>query len=755
MSLQVFSDKGKTGLSLVKNLKVAIAVKVFNDKVTIDSEDDSGFRLADKTSSFELVEPNAIVKYLGNDFETDPVIAKEETELYSAINSGDKAEVVKFIAALSAPFGKPETTASQIILFSAIYPYVKELSDSSDLKKWVVEFSQIEKVAEGIKLASSITKVEREKPKNTGVQKVKPGFQVKSNDESILPKSNERNILITSALPYVNNVPHLGNIVGSVLSADIYARYTKARNYNSLFICGTDEYGTATETKALEEKVTPKELCDKYHALHAEIYKWFDIGFDFFGRTTTELQTEIVQDIFMKLYNNGFLEQKTTTQLYCETHKSFLADRFVEGTCPKCQYDDARGDQCDKCGTLLDPFELIEPHCKLDNATPVPRDSTHIYLKLQDLEPELKVWVEESSQKGAWSKNSKTITNNWIKQGLESRCITRDLVWGTPVPLEEFKEKVVYVWFEATIGYVSLTANYFKNRGTTEDWRKWWSNPENVDLYQFMGKDNVPFHTVVFPASLIGTRDKWTKLHHLSTTEYLQYEGGKFSKSRGVGVFGNNAKDTQIPAAVWRYYLASIRPETGDSQFSWTDFVAKNNSELLANLGNFVNRIVKFLVAKYNGVIPTFKPESIENYKEFEEDINKLLSNYVECMENVSIRRGLEIAMAISARGNLFLQDNKLDNSLYENSPDKSDAVMGVGLNLVYLIGSIISPYMPETSKQINEILNCPSLVIPDKFELALSGGHCIGKPQYLFKRIDEKKIDEWRALYGGQQVKS
>lgn len=268
-----------------------------------------------------------------------------------------------------------------------------------------------------------------------------------------------------------------------------------------------------------------------------------------------------------------------------------------------------------------------------------------------------------------------------------------------------------------------------------------------------MGKDNVPFHTVVFPSSQIGTRDKWTKLHHLSTTEYLQYEGGKFSKSRGVGVFGNNAKDTEIPASVWRYYLASIRPETGDSQFSWSDFVAKNNSELLANLGNFVNRIVKFLVAKYNGVIPEYNPESIANYKEVEADINKLLTSYIESMEGVSLRKGLEIAMFISARGNQFLQDNKLDNNLYENHADKADAVMGVGLNLVYLIGSIISPYMPETTKQINEILNAPALVIPDKFELVLTGGHCIGKPQYLFKRIDEKKIEEWRSLYGGKQV--
>lgn len=752
-SLQLSNDKGKTNLSLVQNLKISIATKVAGKDIAVVTDDDSELKLNDKTGSFNLYEPNAIVKYITGDFESDSILDKEESTIYNAIKAGKKDVIVSFINEESSPFAKAEPTASQIILFASIYPYLKDAKTEATLAKWASEFAAIAKVAEGIQYAASITTVERAKAENTGKKNFKTGFTVKANEASILPKSDERNILITSALPYVNNVPHLGNIIGSVLSADIYARYTKARNYNSLFICGTDEYGTATETKALEEKVTPKELCDKYNALHAEIYKWFGIGFDYFGRTTTELQTEIAQEIFMKLYDNGFLEEKTTKQLYCETHKSFLADRYVEGTCPKCQYDDARGDQCDKCGQLLDPFELINPHCKLDNATPVPRDSTHIYLKLNDLEADLKVWVDEASEKGSWPKNTRTITNNWLKQGLEPRCITRDLVWGTPVPLEKFKEKVLYVWFDATIGYVSITANYFKQKGVTENWEKWWRNPENVDLYQFMGKDNVPFHTVVFPASQIGTKDPWTKVHHVSTTEYLQYEGGKFSKSRGVGVFGNNAKDTGIPASVWRYYLASIRPETGDSQFSWSDFVAKNNSELLANLGNLVNRIVKFVGAKYNGVIPKFDAKNIPNYEEFESDINKLLANYNEAMEAVSLRKGLELAMAISARGNQFFQDNKLDNSLYENFPDKSDAVIGVGLNLVYLLGSLVGPFIPETTSQINEILNAPALSIPNNFALVLEGDHCINKPQYLFKRIDEKKIEEWRSLYGGKQV--
>lgn len=750
MSLSLAADKGKTNLALVNNLKISIAAAKSHPKLEVAASEVSGLLLKDSKSGFELVEPNAIVKFLTGDFAASDVYATEETAVYEALKSGAADKAVAALDSISVPQNK-DISAANVVLFSAAYPFAKDLKS---LGAWVQEFASLPEVAQGVKTAQSLTSVERQVPGRTGAVNVKEGFLVKKQEDSIVPKDGERNILITSALPYVNNVPHLGNIIGSVLSADIYARYAKNRNYNTLFVCGTDEYGTATETKALEEKVTPQQLCDKYHKLHKEVYDWFDIDFDYFGRTTTPLQTQIAQDIFLKLHKNGYLEEQTTEQLYCETHKSFLADRFVEGTCPKCGYDDARGDQCDKCGNLLDPLELINPRCKLDDAKPVPKNSTHVYLKLGELEPELKEWFVKAAEEGGWSKNSKTITNSWLKQGLDSRCITRDLVWGTPVPLEQFKDKVLYVWFDATIGYVSITANYFKDSKNAGAWEKWWRNPEDVQLYQFMGKDNVPFHTVVFPATQIGTKDSWTKLHHLNTTEYLQYEGGKFSKSRGVGVFGNNAKDTGISPSVWRYYLASVRPESSDSHFSWKEFVTKNNSELLANLGNFVNRLVKFVIAKYNGVIPEFKPENIPNYADFEKDVNQLLASYNENMEAVNLRRGLEIAMAISSRGNQFLQDNKLDNSLFTNSPDVSDAVVGVGLNLIYLVSAVISPFMPETRTQISEILNAPPLSITNKFELVLELGHNIGKAQYLFKRIDEKKIDEWKALYGGVQKK-
>ena len=570
------------------------------------------------------------------------------------------------------------------------------------------------------------------------------------NRVPILPERGKKNVLITSALPYVNNNPHLGNIVGSVLSADVFARFSRQRGNPTLYICGTDEYGTATETKALEEGITPQQLCDKYYAVHDDVYKWFEIGFDYFGRTTTQQQTEIAQDIFTKLNDRGYLEEKTTIQPYCEKHSAFLADRFVEGECPRCGYEDARGDQCDKCGHLLDPFDLIKPRCKLDGATPVPRHTKHIHLLLDRLQPAVEEWSTKSSAEGAWSKNGRTITEAWLKEGLKDRGITRDLSWGTPVPLPGYEKKVLYVWFDACIGYVSITANY------TPDWEKWWRDPENVKLYQFLGKDNVPFHTVIFPASQIGTGDRWTMLNHLSTTEYLNYENGKFSKSRGVGVFGNNARDTGIAPSVWRYYLLSSRPETGDTQFEWRAFIAKNNSELLANLGNFVNRLIKFTNAKYDSCVPDYPLElaSEVTFSPFTHDIQTLLTSYIQDLESVHLRSGLERAMAISSRGNQFLQDNKLDNNLVATQPSQATAVVGLGLNLIYLLASLIHPYMPSTARSITEQLAAPLQPIADTWDTnALKAGHKVGKAKHLFSRIDEKKETEWREMYGGTQA--
>ncbi|ERS98719.1 methionyl-tRNA synthetase [Sporothrix schenckii 1099-18] len=569
------------------------------------------------------------------------------------------------------------------------------------------------------------------------------------SDNVIRPIEGKKNVLITSALPYVNNVPHLGNIIGSTLSADCFSRYSKQRGNPTLYICGTDEYGTATETKALEEGVTPRELCDKFHKLHKQIYDDFQINFDYFGRTSTDNHTKIVQEMFLRLWENKFLDERVTTQPYCETHGAFLADRFVEGTCPRCGYDDARGDQCDQCGNLLDPFELINPRCKVCkvNQPPVPRDTKHVFLALDRLQPQMDEWFAKASKEGKWSPNAIAITKSWLDKGLEGRSITRDLKWGVPVPLPGYEGKVIYVWFDACIGYPSITSCY-----SEKYWEEWWKTGD-VKLYQFMGKDNTPFHAVTFPSSQLGTGDKWNMVYNISTTEYLNYENTKFSKSRSVGVFGDQAKDTGIPTSVFRYYLLSSRPESSDTQFEWSSFVQANNSILLANIGNFVNRIVKFVNAKFDGVVPEYstsiKDESFD-FAAWVGDVQKLLDEYILDMDAVHLRSGVEKATAVSSQGNTLLQ-YRLDNASLEKEPERTKAVIGYALSLCGLLASILSPFTPSTSDSIAEQLNVPLPLIPDTFDPGfIKPGHKIGKAAYLFSRIDEKKVAEWKEKFGG-----
>ena len=510
--------------------------------------------------------------------------------------------------------------------------------------------------------------------------------------------------------------------------------------------------------------MTPRQLCDKYNDLHSEIYKWFGIGFDKFGRTSTQEQTDITQNIFRRLYEHEKLIERTSLQPYCVgeggSEHGFLADRFIEGICPKCGYDDARGDQCDKCGSVdYEPLDLKNAHCKVHSKIePTARETKHIHIRLDELQPAIEQWFNKASHDGFWSKNGQVITKSWLKEGLKDRGITRDLRWGTPIPLDVFKvekdrevykEKVFYVWFDACIGYVSITATY------TKQWEKWWRDPENVRLYQFMGKDNVPFHSVIFPGSQIGTNEKWTMLHHLSITEYLNYEDGKFSKSRGVGVFGSNAKDTGVPADVWRYYLLKQRPETADTQFEWKDFIARNNNELLAKLGNFVNRIIKLVNSKlYDSVIPNYTGLfSDSRYNQTKSDINNLLGRYLQQLEAVRLKDGLQTAMDVAQEGNNFIQSNRLDNKLVASEPDVAAAVVGLAINIIYLCAGLFAPYLPATSKSILKQLNVDSVRIPDQWTGdEIKPDHKINKAEYLFTLIDPRKEQEWRELYGGTQ---
>ncbi|KAI1168669.1 methionyl-tRNA synthetase-like protein [Nemania serpens] len=599
----------------------------------------------------------------------------------------------------------------------------------------------------------------------------------------LLPEAGKRNILITSALPYCNNVVHLGNIIGSVLSADCFARFCRARGLKTLYVCGSDEYGTASETKALEEKTTPAELCSKYHEIHKRIYADFSISFDVYGRTSTEQHTQIVQSIFTKLWDNGFIEERASIQPYCPTHHSFLADRFVEGICSICGYADARGDQCDGCGNLLDPLEPIaeandvvghetkgtgflkSPRCKLDGTTPEARSTKHLYLRLDLLEDDIKEWFNVSKEQ--WSSNCVAITQSWLSKGLESRSITRDLKWGVPIPKglkglsdEAYENKVFYVWFDACIGYPSITKIYTDGDNLAgTNWEKWWKNPEDVTLYQFMGKDNVPFHSIVFPASQLGTRENWTKVSRFSPTEYLNYEGGKFSKSRNIGVFGTAVKDTGIDTDVWRFYLLSRRPETSDAEFLWQDFIDINNNDLLKNLGNLSQRVMKFCHANFDATIPAkhnYTDEALEKHKA---DVNSLLQTYLSNMEAIRIRQGASSILALSALGNQLLQHNRLSNQLNKEEPDRCAAVVSLALNHIHLLANVLSPYAPNTASSMLTQLGVPEekqvFSIPDIWTGdSLKPGEKLGTPTLLFSQIPAGRAAEWQEMFGGDELK-
>uniref|UniRef100_A0A7S1ET68 methionine--tRNA ligase n=1 Tax=Timspurckia oligopyrenoides TaxID=708627 RepID=A0A7S1ET68_9RHOD len=568
-----------------------------------------------------------------------------------------------------------------------------------------------------------------------------------------IPKvqNGQRNVLVTSALPYVNNVPHLGNLIGAVLSADVYSRYLRQRSVNCLFICGTDEYGTATETKAQLENVTPKQICDHYHRIHADIYTWFDIKFDHFGRTSTKQQTEICQDIFWKVYKNGFIQEDQIEQLFCEKDQRFLADRFVFGTCPTCGYEDARGDQCENCGRMLNPSELIRPICSVCKSTPVSRSSKHLFLDLGQLQPSLEEWVAKTSVSGSWNSNAISMTNTWLRDGLKSRCITRDLKWGTPVPLQGFEDKVFYVWFDAPIGYVSITA------ALTPEWKEWWQSPDKVELVQFMGKDNVPFHSIVFPSTLLATKEDWTMVHHLSTTEYLNYETGKFSKTRGVGVFGNDAQSTGIGVEVWRYYLLVNRPEVADTVFTWDDFQGKNNNELLSNVGNYVNRTMSFVTKFFGKKLCVVELD--EDDAAFVSDVNTDLKKYIGLMDAVQLKSALRLAMSISQRGNVYIQKNE-PWELVKTDRARAGSVVSVAVHVAYLLGILLEPFLGgQFSNKIYKMLGVASRpdvnLIPDELFLGLGANHEVGDAELLFYRIDDEKIAALRLQFSGAQSES
>nr|MBP3283599.1 methionine--tRNA ligase [Treponema sp.] len=577
--------------------------------------------------------------------------------------------------------------------------------------------------------------------------------------------------LITSALPYVNNIPHLGNLI-QMLSADVFARFCRSRGYETMYVCGVDEYGTATETKALQENKTPRELCDYFYAIHKDIYEWFDIAFDKFGRTSNEECTEITQFIFNELDRNGYIKEHTSKQLYCTKCAMFLADRYVDGTCPKCGATDARGDQCDSCGTLLDPTQLVAPRCHTCGSTPEVRETKHLYIDLPSIAPKLEEWMEKASVEGKWAANAIQMTKAWIRDGLNERAITRDLKWGIPVPKTGYENKVFYVWFNAPIGYMSITkqlADEQKAAGKrTFDWRKWWlpsdssekfEEGSDLKLFQFIGKDNIPFHTVVFPCSEIGSGKDFTKLFHMSSTEFLNYEDGKFSKSKGIGVFGSDAKESGLPSDAWRFYIYFNRPEKQDYQFTWKDFQEKYNKELIGNIGNLVNRTLTFTNKNYGGKIPAGKKDE-ELWRQIEEKEAKI----TELLEWAELKDALHEICEVSDICNRAFQAAEPWKAIKEDK-QKADDIL---FNLAYAIKDLmimLQPYLPKYSQIVAGYLgkkiysstySNPAEVDSDTLTWEdlgkLEGLNTILATEIYFKPIDDKQTAEYRARYAGNQ---
>lgn len=573
--------------------------------------------------------------------------------------------------------------------------------------------------------------------------------------------------LITSALPYVNNIPHLGNLI-QMLSGDVFARFCRSRGYDTLYICGTDEYGTATETKAIEEKKSPRELCDYYYNEHIKIYDWFHINFDKFGRTSNDECTEITQSLFKDLDENGLIKEHVNKQLFCPHCNMFLADRYVDGTCPKCGSQKARGDQCDECGALLDPVELKNPKCHTCGSTPEIRETKHLYIDLPGLSGKLDEWMAKTSIEGKWADNAINITKAWIRDGLNERAITRDLKWGIPVPKEGYENKVFYVWFNAPIGYMSITkqlANELVKQGKTSfDWKSWWlpseseeaKGKEKVDLFQFIGKDNIPFHTVIFPCTLLGSPHDWTKLYHMSSTEYMNYEDGKFSKSRGVGVFGTDAIETGIPADAWRFYIFYNRPEKQDFQFTWKDFMEKLNSELIGNLGNLVNRTLLFVNKYYDGKIPESGID--EDLWEKVKGLEKKATDYLEWAE---LKDAFRTMFEISDICNKKFQAAEP----WKTRTTDPESAKKLIFNLCYVIKDLMimmNPYMPQYTQKIMSYFG--KSIRETKVGMEPKPGYTwdnlgvtgdlstVGTTEVYFKPLDQPTMLAFRNKFGGKQ---
>ncbi|MEE8168810.1 MAG: methionine--tRNA ligase [Candidatus Hydrothermarchaeales archaeon] len=546
-------------------------------------------------------------------------------------------------------------------------------------------------------------------------------------------------ILITCALPYVNNVPHIGNIAGSHLPGDIFARFCRLFGYETLYIGGSDEHGTPIEVAAEKLGISPKELSAKYYEVHKEIYDWLDISYDNFSRTSLKLHHETTEQFFLKVYENGFISEATIRLPYCERDKRVLPDRYVEGTCPICGYEHARGDQCEMCSNLLNPDELKEPRCSLCGTRPVMREVKHLFLGLDKLQRDLEKWIKSNEK--IWSSQVVTMAMGWIREGLKPRCITRDIKWGVKVPIKGYEDKVLYVWFDAPIGYVSSTKEWAAKKGMPEEWRKFWQG--DAKIFHFIGKDNIPFHTIFWPGMLMANGD-YTLPYRVVGLQYLNYEGGKISKSRNWGVFCENLSKTGLSSDIWRFYLAMLIPETDDTEWKWNEFRGRINNELVANLGNFIYRTMSFIKNNFNGVVPeaSLTKEDEEVLKLGEEYAGKIK----ELAWDIRLRDALRKVLELSDKGNKYFQENEPWKSVKEDNGRAATTVY-VCANLCYDLAILMSPFMPQSAYNASQQLGVPLGKLDDVGKRRVKGGQKLGDVEILFPKLKEEDLKRLKEV--------
>lgn len=546
-------------------------------------------------------------------------------------------------------------------------------------------------------------------------------------------------ILVTAALPYINNVPHMGHMVGSHLPADVFARFCRQMGHDVAFVGGSDEHGTPSVIAARNIGMDTQEFVDKLHVVHKEIYVKMGITYDIYSRTSCDDHHKVTQDFFNNI-NPKLLIEKEEQQYYSEEDKMFLPDRFLKGECPACGYDDANSDQCEKCGKLLSSKELVNPKSTLSGSSPVLKTAKHIYIDLEKLEPALAEWVD--SKEGIWKNHVLAEAKKWIKEGLRARAITRDMSWGVKVPKEGYEDKVFYVWFDAPIGYITFTKEF----GRPDMWKK-----GEAKIYHFLGKDNIPFHTIFWPGLLLAN-DIYEMPYNVVGYNYLNFEGQKFSKSKGIGVFCYNLLTSDIDIDTLRYYLVSSLPESKDADFKWDSYAQTVNSELIGNLANFFNRTVsmsnKYFDGKFNVDLSNLNETDQEFVKCFEEYPKEIRNLFEKC----EIRQGLKKILEYSSKGNSFIDTKEPWNLAKEGKEEELKRTLYLCLNLCRSLSIFMSSIVPEKMEQfwkeqltLTDIPSTPGLLTAshtNAFPIKVS----IGKPNPLYQRIDIDRLEKLKV---------